>query len=249
MHLLDAQSELTLALYVSMMFSILLMNVFGDLQKIPFLLVASSTLVVLFLAIFGLIRLLGGVMLMRLSIFALAIFLPMILYIVLLGALLWSKDWVRWRGWVRSHPASMTGQEFLETIAQYRFSTSCIRPIRFVREQGLLVATEETETLLKKLALGVEQDMIIVKGETTNKMLTLAAKRIIGRLSRTQSKGNEDRSPKQAKGTSSESDFFELWLTEYTRKNKKRLAGLGAEFLDELCMLLEQMRATRRDIR
>ena len=42
-----------------------------------------------------------------------------------------------------------------------------------------------------------------------------------------------------------ELDFFDAWLQRYTRKDKLRLANLGSEFLDEVYILLEQIRARR----
>lgn len=53
--------------------------------------------------------------------------------------------------------------------------------------------------------------------------------------------------PKRVGSTLSASDFFDLWYAEYIGEDKQLLAGLGPEFLDEICMLLEQVRASRRD--
>lgn len=36
------------------------------------------------------------------------------------------------------------------------------------------------------------------------------------------------------------SDPFQQWLAAYTRKNKNRLKGLGPEFFDEICRIIEQ---------
>lgn len=40
--------------------------------------------------------------------------------------------------------------------------------------------------------------------------------------------------------------LFDLWYTEYTRIDKYRLARWPPELLDELCLLLEHVRANRR---
>ena len=42
------------------------------------------------------------------------------------------------------------------------------------------------------------------------------------------------------------SEFFTSWLQQYTRKNKMRFVELGSEFLDEVYLLLEQVRAKRQ---
>jgi hypothetical protein len=39
------------------------------------------------------------------------------------------------------------------------------------------------------------------------------------------------------------SEFFRKWMEQYTRKNKSRLVSLGREFLDEIYIMLEQMRS------
>ena len=46
--------------------------------------------------------------------------------------------------------------------------------------------------------------------------------------------------------TYSGSEFFTAWLKQYTRKDKKRLVNLGSEFLDELYILIEQIRARQK---
>ena len=43
------------------------------------------------------------------------------------------------------------------------------------------------------------------------------------------------------------SDFFNTWLGQYTLKDKSRLVNLGSEFLDEIYILLEQIRARRKN--
>ena len=42
------------------------------------------------------------------------------------------------------------------------------------------------------------------------------------------------------------SEFFRIWMENYTRKDKSRLKDLGTEFLDEIYITLEQIRSKRK---
>ena len=179
------------------------------------------------------------------------------IWVGLIAAVRWVQDWVRWRKWVRSHRASMTAHELLELVSQYHHRTFRNRLVRAVREQGLLIVAEDTETLVNRLALAVEQAILIRKrtleeiqkrwwSARSMKLIVIDIKHNITDL-KTRPRKVERLSLERVGSIPSASDFFDLWLTEYTKKDERRLSKLGPEFLDEVCMLLEQVRASRRD--
>lgn len=171
----------------------------------------------------------------------------------------WIRDWIQWRRCTRGHGASITGQEFLELVGQYHHRRFRNLFTRFVREQCLLIAVEDTETLVNRLALAVEQAMLMIRKEAVEKMQAkwwsirsmksaiAAIKYIVTASLKIRPKKVDYLLPKRVGSTLSASDFFDLWYAEYIGEDKQLLAGLGPEFLDEICMLLEQVRASRRD--
>jgi len=171
---------------------------------------------------------------------------------VLSDALHWSKDWVRWHRWMQIHGVSITGQEFLESVDEYHSETWCVRFVRSVREQGVLIATEKMEILLVRLALAFEHTRQAHAQEEPGSIAGFVKKEFITAIESVRSKlklsSKEDsKSTEQVPEIPSKPDPFDLWYAEYTRKDKWRLPELGLEFLDEICMLLEQVRANRRD--
>jgi len=172
--------------------------------------------------------------------------MPILLWVILIRAYRLGKDWIRWRKWTQSHRTSMTTKEFFETISQFLTGTFSIWLVRTTREQGLLVAMEDTEILVQRLALALEQTQSLPLEPASSellKRLTLKAKYVIKRR-RAHSK-NKDHLSQQVGSKPSESGIFELWLAEYTKKDKRRLAKLGSPFLDEVCKVLELIRARR----
>jgi hypothetical protein len=135
----------------------------------------------------------------------------------------WFHDWKMWRRWQSSSHNALTGEQLLELIAQYQTESLSVRLIRTVREQGLIVADKKTELLVARLALTVEYSLH-------------------GRYS-----ANKNYSNQQPEENAAELESLEQWMTQYTQKNKIKLARLGPEFLDEISILREYVRANSRD--
>lgn len=68
----------------------------------------------------------------------------------------WCRDGVRWRRWSLTHQMEIRGEELFSLLNQYRSKSFCIRLFKTVREQNLLVASEETEILMEKLITSLE---------------------------------------------------------------------------------------------
>lgn len=158
-------------------------------------------------------------------------FSPIVLAIVLLLEILvlfaiafrFIGDWIHWTNWARRPQTALTGQEFLKLIDHYHTGTFRLRVIRAIREQGRLLPTNNVETMLRKLALGMEHAFV---GEHA------------------QFESEDDAKPEDAK--SPDLDFLESWLARYSKGNYRQLRNLGPEFLDEVCILLDQMQAKQQ---
>ncbi len=76
------------------------------------------------------------------------------------------KDWRLWSNWVRVRDTPINGGDFLEGVG--RFSTNAYRShfVVTVREGALLVATEESEAIVRNLALQVEIDRRLSLGRS-----------------------------------------------------------------------------------
>ncbi len=142
------------------------------------------------------------------------IFLAVGMLSTLADVLRWGRDWVRWRRWAGSRPDPISGQEFLQLLTQYGSRSLWLAFVRFVRQQGLLMPTEETETSLQRLAVAVEHAQS---------------------ARRTRSKDEVGESEQV------------IWLSQYTGKDQRWLSKLEGQFLDEVCKLLEHVRASRPD--
>jgi len=194
----------------------------------------------------------AGTFLIDESIMAAAFLLGLLAWFagILLTMLRWIRGWARWHRWTQRHTASMTVQEFLRSISDHQIKMLVIRHVRYVREQGLLIATEGTETLLQRLSLQLERSSTSLSERTSGferRLMRLIA--AIGRSRRIIAADQQSAEPssQQAVGTSFDPGFYEEWLADYTRKDQRRLSKLNPELLDEICKLLEQVRTSRRD--
>lgn len=85
-----------------------------------------------------------------------------IIAIVLIGmgtkkAFEWIHDWLKWHKWIRSHIEPMTCQDLISNLRTYRGALFRIRLLKVVREQRVLIATDETEAILLRIALEAEK--------------------------------------------------------------------------------------------
>ncbi|MCP4538893.1 MAG: NACHT domain-containing protein [Chloroflexi bacterium] len=192
--------------------------------------------------------LLWGIVIVAFWLAFLLLFIPICIF--LLGkSLSWSNDWVRWRRWVQSHRSPITSQGLFELFSQYHTASFFAPLVRTIQEQGLLVVAKDTEDMLEKLAIVIEHAIFVKKkrAKAYNKRPDLAIKRAINGLGmHLKKKKAENSSSRQTGDTLTELDSLELWLTQYAKGDEQRLSNLGPEFLDEICKLLEQVRASKQ---
>lgn len=168
------------------------------------------------------------------------------------------QDWIKWQKWLKIRPSSITAQELLNLITQYHHARFSKRLIIIIRERNSLLATEDSEQLLKELALALESSIISNKRQFKMQLKMLqrkwrkylknpfyAIKDISRRLNLVR-KSSQTLTRERVNNYSG-SDFFNTWLGQYTLKDKSRLVNLGSEFLDEIYILLEQIRARRQN--
>jgi hypothetical protein len=165
-----------------------------------------------------------------------------------------TQDWIKWQKWLKIRPSFITAQELLNLITHYHHARFSKRLIIIIRERNSLLATEDSEQLLKELALALESS--IISNERQFKMQQrkwrkylknpfYAIKDISRRLNLVR-KSSQTLTRERVNNYSG-SDFFNTWLGQYTLKDKSRLVNLGSEFLDEIYILLEQIRARRQN--
>ncbi|ARI81800.1 MULTISPECIES: hypothetical protein [Microcystis] len=164
------------------------------------------------------------------------------------------QDWIKWQKWLKIRPSSITAQELLNLITHYHHARFSKRLIIIIRERNSLLATEDSEQLLKELALALESSIISNKRQFKmqqrkwRKYLKnpfYAIKDISRRLNLVR-KSSQTLTRERVNNYSG-SEFFNTWLGKYTLKDKSRLVNLGSEFLDEIYILLEQIRARRQN--
>ncbi|MGK7894825.1 MAG: NTPase (NACHT family), partial [Xenococcus sp. (in: cyanobacteria)] len=176
----------------------------------------------------------------------------------------WFRDWMKLKKWIQSRPATMTAQKLLNLIDLYQNKGFSKQLIIISRERNLLPANNDSENLLNELAMALEHSLFLVnrkkdirqrarqrlkskKQKTSRKILKYfgGIPKILSqglKFSRKSKKSYIERIIENYSG----SDFFTSWLKQYTRKDKKRFINLGSEFLDEIYILLEQIRAKRK---
>ncbi len=131
-------------------------------------------------------------------------------------------QWCWWK-WKPQADKRMSGVEFLAMITQFKENSGLRRFIKSVREEQLLEVNRDSEALIEDLALAIEQGK---------------------------------------KVQSFKSNVFDRWYSDYLKRKESQffsrverifgksnftLADLGSEVLDEVSMLLEQIRRRRRD--
>ena len=181
-------------------------------------------------------------------------FILPILFTVIENFISLTQDWIKWQKWLKIRPSFITAQELLNLITHYHHARFSKRLIIIIRERNSLLATEDSEQLLKELALALESS--IISNERQFKMQQrkwrkylknpfYAIKDISRRLNLVR-KSSQTLTRERVNNYSG-SDFFNTWLGQYTFKDKSRLVNLGSEFLDEIYILLEQIRARRQN--
>ncbi|MGK7961626.1 NACHT domain-containing protein [Crocosphaera sp.] len=176
----------------------------------------------------------------------------------------WLPDLNKWRKWVKrnKYPNTIDIQEWLRLVNSYHTNQFTKKLIIISRERELIIVNKDTESILYELATMIENSLFLRKQLLSRKQKV--NKRIRQKLFK-----NSLRKPsniikiiislfkdlKRSKHNPVESmienysgsEFFTDWLKQYTRKDKQRLVNLGSEFLDELYMLIEQIRARQKN--
>jgi hypothetical protein len=195
---------------------------------------------------------------LSLSYFIFVCFILLILFTVIENFISLTQDWIKWQKWLKIRPSSITAQEILNLITQYHHARFSKRLIIIIRERNSLLATEDSEQLLKELALALESSIISNKRQFKMQLKMqqrkwrkylknpfYAIKDISRRLNLVR-KSSQTLTRERVNNYSG-SEFFNTWLGKYTLKDKSRLVNLGSEFLDEIYILLEQIRARRQN--
>jgi NACHT domain-containing protein len=130
----------------------------------------------------------------------------------------WINDRIRWIKWKRVSSSVMSGGEFLKLCIEFRFDGGRCRLIRDVREKDLLLTSEESESVLANLAWELELEIRTrTDAERKEPVFTFAAFRRI----------------------------FKQIYDQYIAKDKRKRRKWGPVVLDEVNILLEQVRAKR----
>ena len=172
------------------------------------------------------------------------------------------KDKNTWKQWSKQSQLTTTSEHLLCSINPYYNQDFCKKTIVIVREKNLINPTQKSEALLHELATALEHSLFVLNRKKTmsQKLAKRRNKRRFKRwMSFIQNPNNIKKillvkSSKKSRKLPIErmidnysgSEFFTSWLQQYTRKNKMRFVELGSEFLDEVYLLLEQVRAKRQ---
>ena len=100
----------------------------------------------------------------------------------------------------------------------------------------MLAATIETEALVADLAYTIERQQKLARRKVTREHRKEGSDNQLD---------NQSELSNPTPLTLSSSDIFNRWYSTYVGQDKHRLEGWGDEFLDEISIFLEQVRAHR----
>lgn len=156
-----------------------------------------------------------------------------------------TMDWCRWRRWVRKPLASMTVQQFLLLVSQYHFSMFRDQVVRTVRQRGMLVATKDSEALLRAMAFAVEYFAFAARRRRERNTAS-GFKQMVADI-RSLLDMRRETLPEYDQSLFSQSESFRIWFAQSTSRSRQWLINAGPNFLDETYLLLEQIRAVATD--
>ncbi|MEL6555770.1 MAG: NACHT domain-containing protein [Cyanobacteria bacterium J06621_11] len=176
---------------------------------------------------------------------------------------IWIRDWIKLRIWISQKQKKMlTGESLLNLISQFHTKTCSRQLLVTVREQNLLMSSDETKKILEELSVALEFFCFKVRAQKEFKARSLTRllrqKRPLKRMLSGYFSGlfkllvelmnlyKKNLSAKERKilkliSHYQASPVFSRWLRQYTSKNNYRLAELGSECLDEIYLLIEQL--------
>ncbi|GBE91484.1 NADH dehydrogenase subunit 3 [Nostoc cycadae WK-1] len=176
-----------------------------------------------------------------------------VLFIGIKSSILWMQDWIKWQKWLKMRPSPMSAQELLNLITLYHHTEFGRKLVMIIRERNSLIPTEDSEQLINELALTLEKSLFLYKRKEKIKQRQrrifqkkpLYAVKLLLIQFKLLRQSPQNRT-KERLNNNLGSQFFNVWLQQYTLKNKLRLVNLGSEFLDEIYILLEQVRARQQ---
>jgi hypothetical protein len=214
--------------------------IFSPIVVFAIFLIPLILLILLFLPIFFLFGEEIYIAVISVIIFAIATIFLFPVFFLTIEPWITSRD--RWLKWKRKQPTIMLGKKFIHFVTQFRVDFFRFKFINAVREKGLLEATKENETLIESLALVIERHKKAAQIERQH--VTDSVIELENKLLKTLPKSEESA----------------IWYEKYIDNCRIDLVkSLGHPFttseyllcsnriLDEIYMLLEQIRIRRRD--
>lgn len=135
----------------------------------------------------------------------------------------WLTDWLKWAKWNGKKFYNISAAKLLSEIPLYYYDEYLRKSIILARQEVILNATEESETILEQLVLAIENFAYLQQKAESNK---------------------ENKS-KISLDHLSESQFITRWLKRYAKNNPSKITELS-NCLDEIYLLLEQTRSRRK---
>jgi hypothetical protein len=164
-----------------------------------------------------------------------ALVMPIVLISMVFGIL---KDWLRWRKRHRAYFEPLTGLEFVNELSGYLHSAAALRYLKTVRVRGQLLAVGETDEILEKLSLAIERERhsnATDEAESGHAFILVILRALISGMRR------------RRVTTLQNLDGFDEWYTRTLMESPLTGTSRSSEILDELVLLMEQVRANRRD--
>jgi hypothetical protein len=149
---------------------------------------------------------------------------------LLYQAVLSAKDRIHWHRWAARYPEKMSALEFVEGVAQYRTDAYRLKFIKAVRTQGRLAANQQTDEFLRKLSLTIEaHDRRAERGNGKAAGAPAPAR------------------PAPPNDSPADDEFDALYRKHFKERRFGVTIVQRPEILDELTLLLEQVRAGNRE--
>lgn len=137
------------------------------------------------------------------------------------------EDKKQWKRYLSTHLNSLSGSQFIDFLFEYKTYKAKKRFLWFVRTRSLLIANSETEATLAYFSSFIEREPLYLNRYFTRDEYLKAL---------------TERSKKGILWSKTEKE-----LTAQLERECQFQARMTIEFLDELSMLLEQVRANRKD--